>query len=79
MKKVFRVFWVLVLILPVKSKGQTIFLSDYLEKYQDASLAIYKALEACKEEKATKLVFPKSTYHCYPEKAFQQYVAISNN
>ena len=67
------------LLIQFVSKAKTILLSDYLDKYHDTSLAIYKALEACRKEKATRLVFPKSTYHCYPERALQKYVSISNN
>ncbi len=58
---------------------KTIQFEYYLSTYDDASLAFYKALQACREQKASKLVIPKSTYHCYPDKAFQKYLAISNN
>ncbi len=58
---------------------KAIYFSDYISRYEDASLAFYKALEACKSENATRLIIPKATYHCHPEKAFQKYYAITNN
>ena len=58
---------------------KTIYFSEYLSRYKDTSLAFYKDLEACKAEKAHKLVIPRSTYHCHPERAYQQYREISNN
>lgn len=58
---------------------ETVHFSDYLSRYKDASLAFYKALEACRTKKANKLLIPKATYHCHPAKAYQQYREISNN
>ncbi|MEM9672428.1 MAG: right-handed parallel beta-helix repeat-containing protein [Bacteroidota bacterium] len=76
--------WYLILLLtltlsPVWAVEKVIYLADYLDKYQDASLAFYHALEACTKEKANKLLIPPSTYHCHSEKAFQQYTSITNN
>ncbi len=58
---------------------KTIDFSIYLTKYKDASLAFFKALEACRVEKADKLIIPKGTYNCHAQRAFQKYYAISNN
>ena len=57
----------------------TIYLSKYIEKYSDLSLSTYYALEEVKKTKAQVLVIPKGDHHFYAEKAYEQYVRMSNN
>jgi hypothetical protein len=53
---------------------------DYgLRTDKDAVPALRKALEACIEQNATKLIIPKGIYKCLPDKATEKYVRVSNN
>lgn len=53
---------------------------DYgLTESEDAVPAIRKALEACVAQNATKLVIPKGKYKCFPTKATEKYLRVSNN
>ncbi len=45
----------------------------------DNTPALMKAIEACKTQKAVKLVIPKGVYDIYPEKAYEEYRNITNN
>ncbi|MEM1134759.1 MAG: right-handed parallel beta-helix repeat-containing protein [Bacteroidota bacterium] len=59
---------------------KAISLDSFLKKYEsDVSLALFHALETCKSDNIDTLIIPKRTYDFYPEKAYQQYVNISNN
>lgn len=62
-------------------KGETVInAADYgLSQDGDAVTALRSALEACVETGATKLIIPKGTYDCYPEKATEKYLRVSNN
>ena len=54
--------------------------ADYgLKQGEDAVPAIRKALEACIEQNATKLFIPHGKYDCYPGKATEKYLKVSNN
>ena len=58
----------------------TINAKDYgLNQEGDAVPALRRALEACVAQNATKLIIPKGTYNCYPDKATEKYLRISNN
>ena len=46
---------------------------------KDDTLAIKAALNACKEQKSAKLVFPKGRYDFFPTFASERYCFISNN
>jgi hypothetical protein len=50
-----------------------------LSETTDATPIIRKAIQKCREEKATKLIIPQGTYHFHPETATEKYVAISNH
>ena len=53
---------------------------DYgLKQNEDAVPALRKALEACIAQKATKLIIPQGRYDCYPAKATEKYLRVSNN
>lgn len=53
---------------------------DYgLEASKDAVPALRRALEACVEKGASKLIIPKGVYNCYPGKATEKYLRVSNN
>jgi len=45
----------------------------------DATYAVRKALVYCKNNKVSKLIFPKGRYDFYPDKAVEKYFFISNN
>ena len=54
--------------------------ADYgLMQGEDAVPAIRKALEACVEQGASKLIIPKGNYDCFPGKANEKYLRVSNN
>lgn len=60
----------------------TVDVADFLPQYtfgDDATLAFRRAVEACRERKASKLVVPAGTYHFYPQFAFEKYCYVSNN
>ena len=70
----------LVLLISKPVKAQIINARDYgLNTTGDATPAIRKALEACIEQNASKLVIPEGTYSFYPDRAVEKYVHISNN
>ncbi len=49
------------------------------QNHPDATRDVSEALEYCRSQKATKLVFPKGEYHFYPDFAAEKYVFVSNN
>jgi hypothetical protein len=58
----------------------TVNAGDYgLTQEEDAVPALRKALEACVEQGATKLIIPKGKYNCFPAKATEKYLRVSNN
>ncbi|MBR3934750.1 MAG: right-handed parallel beta-helix repeat-containing protein [Clostridia bacterium] len=46
---------------------------------EDVAYNIYKALLYCKKHKEDGIIFPKDTYHIYPEKASEAVYCISNH
>lgn len=81
--KVSRIFvGILVALLFVCCTPQqiTINAKDYgLTQEGDAVPALRRALEACVTKNATKLIIPKGTYNCYPDRATEKYLRVSNN
>jgi len=54
--------------------------ADYgLTQEGDAVPALRRALEACVEQGSTKLIVPKGIYNCFPGKANEKYLRVSNN
>ena len=45
----------------------------------DVAYNVYKALLYCKKHKEDGIIFPKDTYHIYPEKASEAVYCISNH
>ena len=45
----------------------------------DATLGVLRALDACRALPHPTLVFPRGTYHFYPDTARERFYAISNN
>lgn len=67
-------------LCPICKAEKTINASDYgLQEGIDNTSAIIKALEACKKQKATKLIIPKGVYDIFPDKAYETYRNIANN
>jgi parallel beta-helix repeat protein len=67
---------------PASGQSRTVVnIRDYLSKNDstDATAAVRAALDACRTQKAAKLVFPKGQYHFRPAKAVEKYLFISNN
>lgn len=64
-----------------QSKQRVINAADFglSDTLTDATPVMLKVLEACREQKATKLIIPKGRYRFFPLKAYEQYVAVSNN
>ena len=77
-KKTILLIFTLHIWIPVHS--QTLNAKKFgLKEQKDATPAILKAIEACKQQNAKKLIIPKGTYNFYPDKAFEAYVHISNH
>ena len=80
-------FWLLIVLLfslftcaGCTEKKMIINAADYgLTQGEDAVPALRKALEACREQGATKIIIPKGKYDCYPAKAIEKYLRVSNN
>ena len=64
-----------------KHLQKTVNVSDFgaATDGSDATEAVRKALEYCKNIQANKLIFPKGQYEFYPDKATEKYFFISNN
>lgn len=78
MKKIITIIFLFTII---GSYGQKILnLKDFgIENVKDATPIVVKALEKCKEEGVSKLIFPKGTYHFYPTLAPEIFCEITNN
>lgn len=76
-----KVFLLISFIITSHVFGQKVLnLADYnIQKHKDATPIVVKALQKCKEEGISKLVFPKGTYHFYPTFAPERYCEITNN
>jgi hypothetical protein len=62
------------------SAQKVLNLKDFnIQDAEDATSIVIEALEKCKEEGITKLVFPKGTYHFYPTFAPEIFCEITNN
>lgn len=62
------------------SEKKAINASDFgLNESGDALPALQKALVACRNQKASKLIIPEGVYQFYNEKANEKYLAVSNN
>ncbi len=60
--------------------AKTINAADYgLKEGIDNTPAFIRALDACREQKATKLIIPKGTYDIFPERANEKYIHVTNN
>ncbi|MEO0339377.1 MAG: right-handed parallel beta-helix repeat-containing protein, partial [Bacteroidota bacterium] len=59
----------------------TLYLSDYLERYEDFSLSTYQALQDCQsiKDRQKVLVIPPGVHDFYPNSSRQKYVRMSNN
>ena len=68
----------LFLISTAYSSTGTVYIKDCSNE-TDATFTVHRALEECKANKATKLVFPKGTYHFLPNLAFERFVHVTNN
>lgn len=63
-----------------QAQSRTINAADYgLKEGIDNTPAFIKALEACKQQKASRLIMPRGRYDLYPEKALERYRSIPNN
>lgn len=71
----------LLIVSSMSSFGQKVInLADYgIQEADDATPIVVKALEDCKKEGVSKLVFPKGTYHFYPTFAPERFCEITNN
>ena len=59
---------------------KTLNLEDFdIQNHKDVTPIVVKALQKCKEEGISKMVFPKGTYHFYPTFAPERYCEITNN
>lgn len=73
---------IIIMISGFNSFGQQkiLDLSDYnIQNVEDVTPIVVEALEKCKEEGYSKIVFPKGTYHFYPTFAPEKYCEITNN
>jgi hypothetical protein len=72
---------ILTLFFAISINAQKVLnLKDYnIQDAKDATSIVVSALEKCKKEGITKLVFPKGTYHFYPTFAPEIFCEITNN
>lgn len=74
------VFLLALLTMSTINSQKVLNLSDLdIQNQKDATPIVVKALEKCKTEGISKLVFPKGTYHFYPTFAPERYCEITNN
>ncbi len=61
--------------------GQKVLnLASYdIQEVEDATPIVIKALEKCKKEGYSKIIFPKGVYNFYPTFASEKYLEITNN
>ena len=78
MKKLNLLLLSLFIVSAAFSSSKTIYVKD-CSNMLDATFTVRKALNECKAKKATKLVFPKGTYHFLPNLAFERYMHVTNN
>ncbi len=71
----------IVFLATLNLHGQKVLnLKDFdIQNVKDATPVVVAALEKCKEEGYSKLVFPKGTYHFYPTLAPEIFCEITNN
>jgi len=74
-------FFVFAFFTILGSHGQKVMnLKDFnIEVVKDVTPIVVEALEKCKKEGYSSLVFPKGTYHFYPTFAPERYCEITNN
>lgn len=66
----------------VAASGNEVDVSDFgaiANDGHDDTFAIRKAIDACRKQQATRLVFPRGTYDFYPDFAVDKHYFISNN
>ncbi len=81
MKFLKKITTLIVLFTVIGSYGQKVLnLKDFnIENVKDVTPIVVKALEQCKNEGISKLIFPKGTYHFYPTFAPEMFCEIVNN
>ena len=81
MKFLPKIICIIAFFAVIESFGQKVLhLKDFdISTVKDATPLVVKALEQCKEEGISKLVFPKGTYHFYPTFAPESFCEIVNN
>lgn len=81
LKSIKKLIILLTLFIALESYGQKVLnLKDFnIEGVKDATTIVVEALEKCKEEGISTLVFPKGTYHFYPTFAPEFFCEIVNN
>ena len=74
-------FFAFAFLTVLGSYGQKVMhLKDFnIEGVKDVTPIVVEALEKCKKEGYSSLVFPKGTYHFYPTFAPERYCEITNN
>jgi hypothetical protein len=77
----YKIIFSLLAAAAIQAQAKTINIADFgaLPDGRDDTRAVKAALQACKEQGATKLVFPKGRYDFYPAFAEEFYYFISNN
>ena len=77
----YKILLTLIIAAASQAQAKTINVADFgaLPDGKDDTRAVKAALQACKEQGATKLVFPEGRYDFYPTFADEMYFFISNN
>ncbi len=69
-----------VVSLSANADGKIVNAADFgLTQDGDAVPALRRALNACVQQGATKLIIPKGKYDCFPDRATEKYIRVSNN
>lgn len=81
-KRVTGIIHLILGIMLIHSCGfaQELNMKNYLENgTKDATPGLLEALKACRNQKSSKLIFPKGEYHFYGDFGVDKYCFISNN
>ena len=75
----FTIIFLFIIFFKINAQQKVVNLADFgISMQVDATSSVYQAIQSV-DGKNAKIVFPKGTYHFYPEKAYGKYHAITNH
>ena len=79
MRRMLGIFIVILLCLRGSFAQEKVVVVEGNIAGKDATPLVIKALKACQDQKATKIVLPRGRYEFWPDFASEKYAFISNN